>query len=459
LKNILFLISFLCVSVFSAYGAAERDVNTVYPITKNNEAMGNYVNISPSGLSKDMAVEQSKRLQHILSFFKTPTQQFMPLGFYAMAADIRDVEKLKALRQRGIILFHEYESMQPIGEALANLRTARKAGVSILQNLPRIYLDSSKAIYNATDSAYFNAKEIEFWQHHISMLADDGQILVWYLPEEAKTKELGKLEQIGNIIRATDTKHRPLITYASDFDAEYLKRVSGIADALVFGAYPSLYMPRPRADIKRRIERAYESGVPVVIAALEALEGRRNWTRPKDVRFDAYLSLISGAKGIMWYAYYCAKPRAELLEAVLDVATELNGPENLGEVLLLGKEPNSLQCRLLEGPTLSPPASAYERDWEKKNKFKQYDSVQWTAREYENYLYIFAVNTAQKVETGAATDDGGSAYTVKVKFGPIGSPFSKIQIISENRIIDLSDGYFIDTFEPLGTHIYKVKLK
>lgn len=228
---------------------------------------------------------------------------------------------------------------------------------------------------------YLATRGREFWQQHITALAGNDQILVWYLPEEVEMENLDKLEQIGNIIRATNTKHRPLITYVSDSDAEYLKRVSGIADAVVFGAYPSYCMPRPRADIKRRIEKAYESGVPVVIAALEALEGRRNWTRPKDIRFDAYLSLISGAKGIMWYAYYYAKPRAELLEAVLDMATELNGPENLGEVLLLGKEPKSLQCRLLEGPRFSPPASAYEQDWEKKNEFKQYDSVQWTARE------------------------------------------------------------------------------
>jgi hypothetical protein len=287
------------------------------------------------------------------------------------------------------------------------------------------------------------------------MLADDGQILVWYLPEEAEPNELDKLEQIGNIIRATDTKHRPLFTYASNSDAEYLKRVSGIVDAVGYGTYPSYYAPHPRIIVKQRIDWAYKCGVPVVIAALEALEGKFNWVRRKDVRFDAYQSLISGAKGIMWYAYYYAKPRPELLEAVLEVATELNGPENLGEVLLLGKEPKSLQCILLEGPTLSPPTPKCA---EEGTGSIRYDSALWTAREYKNYLYIFAVNTAQKVETGAATDDGGAAYMIKVKFGPISSPSSKIQIIGESRVVDLSDGYFIDTFEPLGTHIYKVKL-
>jgi hypothetical protein len=411
---------------------------------------GDYVNISPSQLSKDLAVEQSKRLQHILSFFKTPTKQFMPLGFYGLVGDIRDVEILETLHQRGIILFHIYDGTQSIESALTDLQSAQEAGVGILQNLPRMYLDRSKPIYHATENTYFNAEEIEYWQQRITALASNDQILVWYLPEEAKENELDKLEQIGNIIRATDTKHRPLITYVCDSDAEYLKRVSGITDAVVYGWYTSLHGSQPRIDIKRRIDWAYQNGVSVVIASLEALEGKFNWVRPKDVRFDAYLSLISGAKGIMWYAYGYAKPNTELMEAVLEVADELNGSEGLGEVLLSGKEPKSLKCRLLEGPALSPPTSIYEH--------KQYDSVQWTAREYENYLYIFAVNTAQKVETGAATDDGGAAYMIKVKFGPISSPSSKIQIIGESRVVDLSDGYFIDTFEPLGTHIYKVKL-
>ena len=414
--------------------------------------------ISKSQIPAENVEKAEAQCQAFLKFFKTPAKQLMPLGFYAMAGDMQNPSLLKNFRQRGIILFHKYSGQQTIEDALADLRCAREAGTGILQNLPRTYVDSSKAIYNATGNTYFNAKEMEFWQHHISMLANNGQILVWYLPEETKAKDLDKLEQIVNIIRATDTKHRPLITYIESWNPEYLRKMDSITDAVILGAYPSLYSPRPRADIKRRIDNAYEEGALVVIAALEALKGRRNWTRPKDVRFDAYLSLISGAKGIMWYSYYSAKPRPELLEAVLEVATELNGNEGLGEVLLSGKEPNSLQCRLLDGPAFSPPASAYKKNGDKKNNFRQYDSIQWTAREYGSYLYIFAVNTAQKVEKGAATDDGGAAYMVKVKFGPISSPVSKVQIIGESRTKDMSNGYFEDTFEPLGTHIYKIEL-
>ena len=414
---------------------------------------------SKSQIPAESAKEAEAKCRAFLNFFKTPAKQFMPLGFYGMAAYMQNPDELRILRQGGVVLFHKYSGTQTIEDALADLRSAQEAGAVTLQNLPRTYIDGSNAIYNATKSTYLNAKEIEFWQKYITALANNDQILAWYLPEEIEPNNLDKWEQLSDIIRTIDTKKRPLITSVDKWYPAYLKRVGHITDAVVFASYPSYYMPRPRADIKRRIEKAYENGAPVVIAALEALKGRRNWTRPKDVRFDAYLSLISGAKGIMWYAYNYAKPRPGLVEAVLGVATELNGPENLGEVLLLGKEPTSLKCRLLEGPKLSPPATAYdERDWQKEDAFKQYDSIQWTAREYKNCLYIFAVNTAQKVEEGPATDDGGAAYTVRATFGPINSPFSKIQVISENREIGLSDGYLTDTFEPIGVHIYKIKL-
>jgi len=414
---------------------------------------GRLIPISQLQIPVELAEKVEIKSQAFLKFFKTPTQQFIPLGFYAMVGDIRDLEKLKALRRRGIILVHRYFGRQPAEHALEDLRCAQEAGIAVLQNLPRTYLDKSKAIYNATDSPHLNAKEIKFWQRHISALAGNGQILVWYLPEETKAENLDKLEQLGNIIRATDARKRPLTTYVVNWHPKYLKRVNSITDAVVFGYFPNHSGRRPRIEIKRRIEHAYESGVSVVIATLEAFKGKAGWPRPKDVRFDAYLALISGAKGILWYGYHYAKQNPELLEAILKVATELNGHEHLGEVFLLGKRPEILSCRALKGPAYFHDNYVYG-SWTEKRALK-YTSIQWTAREYEKYLYIFAVNTAQ--ELGAA-DDGGKACTVEVEFGPVNSVSSEVHVISEGRTIDLSGGYFVDSFEPLGTHIYKVRI-
>jgi len=420
----------LCTFCFGRKAEGEKDAGS-------SEAGGWLIPISQLQMPVELAEEVEIKSQAFLKFFKTPTRQFIPLGFYAMVEDIRDTKKLEALRRRGIILFHKYHSEQSVDNALEDLRSAREAGAAVLQNLPRKYLST---------------RGRKFWQQHISSLAGNDQILVWYLPEETKAEDIDKLEQIGNIIRATDDKKRPLITYVVSWRPKYLKRVNSITDAVVFGAYPSYHGVRPRIEIKRRIEHAYKSGVSVVIAALEALKGKKNWTRPKDVRFDAYLALISGAKGIMWYCYAQAKQRPQLLEAVLEVATELNGPERLGEVLLLGKEPRLLGCKTVKGHTYFHDDYVYGTSVRKPLKLS---SIQWTAREYEKYLYIFAVNTAQEV---GAVDDGGKACTVEVEFGPVSSVSSEVHVISEGRTINLSGGYFVDSFEPLGTHIYKVKI-
>ena len=403
----------------------------------SSEAGGRLVPISQLQIPVELAEKVEIKSQAFLEFFKTPKVQFMPLGFYAMVENMRDVEKLSHLREHGINLVHKYNSKQNINDALADLQAARKAGIGVLQNFPRAFLMSGS---------------LSFWRNHISALAGNNQILVWYLPEETKAENLDKLEWLGDIVRATDTRKRPLITYVWNWRPKYLKRVNSITDAVVFGAYPSYHGVRPRIEIKRRIEHAYKSGVSVVIAALEALKGKKNWTRPKDVRFDAYLALISGAKGIMWYCYAQAKQRPQLLEAVLEVATELNGPERLGEVLLLGKKPRLLGCKTVKGHTYFHDDYVYGTSVRKPLKLS---SIQWTAREYEKYLYIFAVNTAQEV---GAVDDGGKACTVEVEFGPVSSVSSGVHVISEGRTINLSGGYFVDSFEPLGTHIYKVKI-
>jgi hypothetical protein len=409
--------------------------------SKKNTGSIRLVPMSQLHIPVESAKEAEVKSQAFLKFFKTPTKQFMPLGLFAMERYMRDSEKLEALRRRGIILFHKYHSQQEISNALADLRSAQKAGAAVLQNLPRKYLFT---------------KGRDFWEQHISALVGNNQILVWYLPGETKAENLDKLELLSNIIRSVDNKKRPTMTYVNDPDSEYLKRVGGIADAVSFGAYPSLYSPRPRADVKRRIEKAYESGVPVVIACLEALKGRRNWTRPKDIRFDAYLALISDAKGIMWYCYAQAIQQPKLLEAILEVATELNGPERLGEVLLSGTKTSTINCTLITGPALTPPASAYEG--KATAITKRYASLQWTSREHKNHLYIFAVNAAQEVEKLKALHDGGPAYRVTARFGPIKSVSSRATVIGEGRTIELSGGYFEDSFEPLGTHIYKISL-
>ena len=144
------------------------------------------VPICEPSISKILAKESAIKTQKFLEFFKALSKQLMPLGFYAMKSDMQDVKKLESFRRRGIVLFHKYHSEQTIKDAIDDLNAANKAGVAVLQNLP---------------SKYLKIKGKEFWRQHISALAENKQILVWYLPEETKWDDLKYLETLNFYFR------------------------------------------------------------------------------------------------------------------------------------------------------------------------------------------------------------------------------------------------------------------
>jgi hypothetical protein len=109
--------------------------------------------------------------KNFLSAFKTNGQQMMPLGFYAMVNYIRDVDVLKGLKRSGFNLVHKYSSRQSIEDAYLDLKAAQQAHIGVLQNLPK---------------AYTTKKDLRFWNNHVSSLAQNENIKVWYLPEERK---------------------------------------------------------------------------------------------------------------------------------------------------------------------------------------------------------------------------------------------------------------------------------
>jgi hypothetical protein len=373
----------------------------------------------------------------LLSFFKTPDQQLLPLGFLALTEDMKKPEILARLRTHRINLVHKYHSLQTLDDARLDLAAATTAGIGVLQNLPAKHLTSESTA---------------FWDHHISQLAAERQFRIWYLPEETKEQDIPRLRQVAQIIRKTDADRRPIITYLEDSRCEYLRQFTDIVDAIVFGAYPTMTPWRPRADIKCRLERAQECGQRPVFAALEAIQYKGKWTRPKDVRFDAYLSLTCGAQGLLWYSYNQARQNTELLEAIFAFAEEVNGPSHLGEALLAGTPITSLAGRVISGPSMAPPASAYEN--RSSAKTVPYPSLQWTARQWDNHLYLIALNMAQTV---GADDDGGEAASIRARFDRFPTA-DEVEVLFENRTIRLREGSFEDHFLPLEVHIYRTKL-
>ena len=426
----------MSLAVYTAAACATSS-GAQHPIALGNEIYNDIIPQSRIRQPKEMSAQHADKEDRLLRVFKTPRQQFMPLGFYALANDMKNVAVLQRLRRNHINMVHKYSSRQGIPDALEDLSAAGNAGIGVLQNLPKGYLKEGDA----------------FWQKHIDALFENQQIFAWYLPEEVEPIDLTYLASISNVIKKSDAARRPIITYVENYVKGYWEKAAECTDALVFGAYPILLPAHPRATGRRIIDKAYEVGVPVVIKAVEAYTKRGRWTRPKEVRFDTYLSLISGAKGIFWYCYARAHENPELMAEIFKLAAELNGPDRLGEVFLVGEDIENIRCELIKGDRYAPAATAFEN---RNQKIKRrYAAIQWVAKRYDKAIYIFMVNLNEKI---GAPDHGDKDYQVTVRFKSDLFHGVEVQVMHEARFLNVKENSFADTVEPIGTHIYRVLL-
>lgn len=429
---------FTVVAGMSVSCLAEKD----YPIAENNRIINGIIPMSRTLMPEDVKDEAQKKEAYVLSFFKTPQQQLMPLGFFAMAEDMKNVEVLRNIRSCGINLVHCY-GVGSFNYASDYLKAAREAGIGVLQNLP---------------ASYMKNKSPQWLRNGIREIAQDQQLLYWYLPEESQPGDLENLQILADIIRSEDLLKRPVTTFVESGQDTHWQNVSKIVDAMILGVYPSSFKhPAPRADIRRYIDLAYQLRIPVVFSAVEAYKDKKadHWPTSKEVRFDAYLNLISGSKGLFWYGHAYLKENPELFDAVLKIAHELNGPARLGEVFLAGQRLDFIECRLMQGSAYAPPACAYQKDWWKKEKHI-YSSIQWLALKHDNAITIFAVNMNEKV---GAADNGGKDYAVTVKFSNLPANITNATVLLEDRQLVLENNSFTDTFEPIGTHIYRFEVR
>ena len=234
--------------------------------------------------------------------------------------------------------------------------------------------------------------------------AGNPEIAWWYLgPEELRhwrKNELTYLEVAAQTIRETDPLGRPIWMYDPGHrDAAALAYTAKHLDICGKGMYTNYAGQRDnrvwvRWTIEQEIgaiEEANPSAIPIAVPEMfqdppeELLPMIPRW-----VRHDVYLSLISGAKGIMIFSGW---RRAKFStfdryhQAYAECAREINGPLNLGAVFLFGERRTDIKVRVTSGPVRV--ATAHKKPVE-------YPSVAMLDVSHGENRYLFLANSASQ---------------------------------------------------------------
>lgn len=319
----------------------------------------------------------------------------------------------------------------------------------------------SKREFRATDDKTLPEEEIyRRVYEQVKALADNPTIVMWDLvPEELRPwrkREMMFLEVAARAIRDADNLKRPIYHYApGHFAANSLKMIAPHVDLLGKGMYTNYSSHKNnrvwcRWTIEEEIAAIKESGsdaIPIAIPEMfQQPEPDELKLIPAWVAHDVYLSLISGARGVLvfslrqrdgfdaWEEYY---------KAYQQVGDELLGDLGLAQVLLFGEARNELDVEIFEGPEtvefVFPSANVREP--------LSYPSVHFRELMYGDTLYLFAVNSAndpvQAVVSGFPYD---SAEAVVLRG-------------EEPHKFPIGEGEFMVNFAPLEVKIWKFQRK
>jgi hypothetical protein len=294
----------------------------------------------------------------------------------------------------------------------------------------------------------------------IQQLAQYDNIAMWSIvPEEISwwpqgTAQFNQLIQWANNIHANDPKNRPVFHYlASNYAEVDLKAYTGFIDAITAGAYAD-HGSKPRPWIRWRIEQQVNAitntgsrpGVfPVATLQMFASEGFPGETmmQAQDGYHDAYLSLVAGAKAVMIFTGGRRFEVPGLYDRYSDFAKEINGPERLGDVFLLGTDLGEfapVKPVVLGGPAKSE-AFTESFVWPPSGPTVQYDSISYRVMSHNGNIYIAAVNSAEQ--------------PVTVAIPGVRSPVP-VEVMFQGRTAGVLSNQILDTFTPTGVNIYKL---
>jgi len=321
------------------------------------------------------------------------------------------------------ILNEKGESFFPIGTYGAPVEDYKKlkdAGynfvVTGVDNLDKVHAAGLLA------AVHVSGKTPQDFTDFISKYKDHPAILCWMLYDEPgyNKADLQFIYDIYNAAYKADQVHPSylVITHNSVY-----KTFGPLCDVLAIDTYP--IADGSIEDVGGNIALAYDQLDKIVpIWNCGQMFSWPNQRRPnaQEHRFMTYASIISGAKGTLWYTY---KGYGQDLP--------VDDPELWEAQKILLSELNELAPLFLE-PGFGKELQTLSKDKTMKTILKKSPIG----------TFIIASNNS-KTETIQAE------FKVKTKFD------GKIPVYNENRKVEVKNGIIKDEFKPLDVHIYKLK--
>jgi hypothetical protein len=311
-----------------------------------------------------------------------------------------------------------------------------------------------------TNRTEWPAAKAQSW---IRAIAAHGNVAWWDLPEEMRPwspRELKVLTDYTAWTRAGDPARRPTYEYTpNNRNAAELARIVPNVDILGVSCYCE-EMRMPHAWVRYKIQETglhgialagatvgadYLRGQKIPVAILFCAKDAKTGLMPvsDQTYHDFWSAIVSGAQGIGVYAYHHAMrddpSLARNFKRLSEAATQISGPEKLGDVILRGETCPTVVAEILSGPektvSFRPPTEKVDF---------QYSSLNLLAKAKDGIEWVIAVNSTDQPVTARVSG-----------LPPIGN---RVTVPFENRTLAFASGSLTDRLEPWGVHIYKIAL-
>ncbi len=216
---------------------------------------------------------------------------------------------------------------------------------------------------------------------------------------------------------------------------DYLTYVNG-CDVVSFDVYPVVGIRKPDGEnylwyVAEGVSRLvrWTNGKKIIWNVLECtrISNETAKATPHQVRAEAWMSLIHGSMGIIWFVHQFAPTFKE--------AALLDDPEMLAAVTAINREIHEL-APVLNSPTVKDGAVV-------ESTPKEVPIAQMVKR-HNGATYLFAVGM-RNAPTKALFEVQGVSETAVA------------DVIGEERRIEVRNGRFVDDFRAYDVHLYKIQ--